>query len=51
MIIEYCNTEEDFLAGVYTGEVEVDDSLTTQEINEALDAQFDNLFTWKKETQ
>jgi predicted metalloprotease len=47
MIIEYCNTEEDFLAGVYTGEVEVDDSLTTQEINEALDAQFDNLFTWK----
>lgn len=48
MTIEYCNTQEDFLAGVYTGEFDVADSLTTQEINEALDAQFDNLFTWKR---
>ena len=48
MIIEYANTQEDFDAEIYSGEIEVPvEADDIQGINDWLDANVGNLFTWR----
>lgn len=48
MIIEYANTESDFDANTFSGEIEVPVSADdTQGINDWLDENVGNLYTWR----
>jgi hypothetical protein len=46
MIIEYTNTIQDLDTDVVNGEVTVDDELDIQGINDWLDANVGNIYTW-----